>query len=68
MSLTDKSALNAIEELTIKIRADKENNALHITDTGIGEIEGGVHVERVWRRHYYYYYYTFRYDKEGSGD
>ncbi|XP_019855235.1 PREDICTED: endoplasmin-like [Amphimedon queenslandica] len=36
ISLTDKSALSAVEELTIKIRADKENNALHITDTGIG--------------------------------
>lgn len=33
--------MNAIEELTIKIRADKENNAIHITDTGIGEIGGG---------------------------
>lgn len=36
LSLTDKSALSATEELTIKIKADPENNALHITDTGIG--------------------------------
>ena len=58
MSLTDKTALSATEELTVKIKvsipstlllylnfdfyllplkADKENNALHITDTGIGK-------------------------------
>lgn len=36
MSLTDKSALAATEELSIKIKADKENNILHVTDTGIG--------------------------------
>ena len=36
MSLTDKSALAATEELSIKIEADKENNILHVTDTGIG--------------------------------
>lgn len=36
LSLTDKSALSATEELSIKIKADKENNMLHITDTGIG--------------------------------
>ncbi|CAG5123143.1 unnamed protein product [Candidula unifasciata] len=36
LSLTDKNALAATDELTIKIKADKENNALHITDTGIG--------------------------------
>lgn len=36
LSLTDKSALAATEDLTIKIKADKDNNVLHITDTGIG--------------------------------
>ncbi|CAH3157457.1 unnamed protein product, partial [Porites evermanni] len=36
MSLTDKSALAATDELSIKIKADKENNILHVTDTGIG--------------------------------
>jgi len=35
-SLTDKSELAATEELSIKIKADKENHVLHITDTGIG--------------------------------
>jgi len=36
MSVTDKEALHATEELSIKIKADKENNMLHIIDTGIG--------------------------------
>merc|ERR1719471_290497 len=36
ISLTDKSVLEATEELTIKIKADKENHILTITDTGIG--------------------------------
>jgi len=36
ISLTDKSALESTEELSIKIKADKENHVLHITDTGIG--------------------------------
>merc|ERR1712045_909252 len=36
LSLTDKSLLEATDELTIKIKADKENKVLHITDTGIG--------------------------------
>lgn len=36
LSLTDKAALEATDELSVKIKADKENNALHITDTGIG--------------------------------
>lgn len=36
LSLTDKSALDATEELSIKIKADKENHMLHVTDTGIG--------------------------------
>nr|CAG4649951.1 EOG090X01EZ [Sida crystallina] len=36
LSLTDKEALSATAEQTIRIKADKENNVLHITDTGIG--------------------------------
>lgn len=36
LSLTDKSALSATEELAIRIKSDKENNVLHVTDTGIG--------------------------------
>lgn len=36
LSLTDKSALDSTPELTIRIKADKDNNMLHITDTGIG--------------------------------
>merc|ERR1712227_515571 len=36
LSLTDKSVLDATEELTIKVKADKDNYILTITDTGIG--------------------------------
>jgi len=36
LSLTDKSVLAATDELSIKIKADKENHMLSITDTGIG--------------------------------
>uniref|UniRef100_A0A4W5JLQ2 Endoplasmin n=1 Tax=Hucho hucho TaxID=62062 RepID=A0A4W5JLQ2_9TELE len=36
MSLTNEDALAANEELTIKIKSDKEKNMLHITDTGVG--------------------------------
>ncbi|XP_077592835.1 endoplasmin-like [Stigmatopora nigra] len=36
LSLTNEEALAANEELTIKIKSDKEKNMLHITDTGIG--------------------------------
>lgn len=36
LSLTDKSVLDTTEELSIKIKADKDNHILHITDTGIG--------------------------------
>ena len=36
LSLTDQNALEATPELVIRIKADKENNMLHITDTGIG--------------------------------
>jgi heat shock protein beta len=36
LSLTDKSVMSATEDLTIKIKADKENHVLTITDTGIG--------------------------------
>ena len=37
LSLTDKSVMSATEELSIKIKADKENHVLSITDTGIGK-------------------------------
>merc|ERR1712137_905928 len=36
LSLTDSDALAATDELSIKVKADKDNNDLHITDTGIG--------------------------------
>jgi len=36
LSLTDKTVLDATDELSIKIKADKDNKVLHITDTGIG--------------------------------
>ncbi|KAK6176557.1 hypothetical protein SNE40_014819 [Patella caerulea] len=36
VSLTDKNALSATEELSIKIKADRENHVVHVTDTGIG--------------------------------
>jgi len=36
LSLTDKNALGDLDELVIRIKADKENRMLHITDTGIG--------------------------------
>uniref|UniRef100_A0A671ST20 Endoplasmin n=1 Tax=Sinocyclocheilus anshuiensis TaxID=1608454 RepID=A0A671ST20_9TELE len=36
LSLTNEDALAGNEELTIKIKSDKEKNVLHITDTGIG--------------------------------
>jgi len=36
ISLTDRSILDPTDELSIKIKADKENKVLHITDTGIG--------------------------------
>ncbi|KAG7454372.1 hypothetical protein MATL_G00259030 [Megalops atlanticus] len=36
LSLTDENALAGNEELTVKIKSDKEKNMLHITDTGIG--------------------------------
>ncbi|XP_014780250.1 endoplasmin [Octopus bimaculoides] len=36
LAVTDQNALAATEELSIKIKADKENHILHITDTGIG--------------------------------
>ncbi|GBM74432.1 Endoplasmin [Araneus ventricosus] len=35
-SLTDRAALSATDELSIRIKSDKENNVLHVTDTGIG--------------------------------
>ncbi|OQR70130.1 endoplasmin-like [Tropilaelaps mercedesae] len=36
LSLTNPDALKALQDLSIRIMADKENNVLHITDTGIG--------------------------------
>ncbi|KAK3876269.1 hypothetical protein Pcinc_018929 [Petrolisthes cinctipes] len=36
LSLTDKEELDTNPELIIRIKADKDNHVLHITDTGIG--------------------------------
>ncbi|RNA11731.1 endoplasmin, partial [Brachionus plicatilis] len=36
MALTDKDALGDNDQLTIRIKSDKDNRMLHITDTGIG--------------------------------
>ncbi|CAL8077034.1 unnamed protein product [Calicophoron daubneyi] len=36
LSLTDRDALNATDELSIKVKANKEDRTLHIIDTGIG--------------------------------
>jgi len=36
LSLTDKSVLSTGEDMNIKIKADKENHVLTITDSGIG--------------------------------
>ncbi|XP_035257319.1 endoplasmin isoform X1 [Anguilla anguilla] len=36
LSLTNDDALAGNEELTVKIKSDKDKNMLHITDTGIG--------------------------------
>merc|ERR1719187_2550921 len=36
LSLTDRSVLSTTEELSVKIKADKDNHILSITDTGIG--------------------------------
>jgi len=36
LSLTDKTILGDHEELEIRLKVDKENRMLHITDTGIG--------------------------------
>jgi heat shock protein 90kDa beta len=36
LSLTNKNVLGDLEELVIRIKVDKENRMLHITDTGIG--------------------------------
>ena len=37
LSLTDKSVMDSSDELSIKIKADKENHILSVTDTGIGK-------------------------------
>lgn len=42
LSLTDDMVMDSLDELSIKIRADKENNMLHITDTGIGMTKGDL--------------------------
>ncbi|PIO70625.1 Hsp90 protein [Teladorsagia circumcincta] len=36
VSLTDPSALQTNEDMSIRIKADRENKLLHITDSGIG--------------------------------
>ena len=36
LSLTDKEQLTATDDLSIRIKLDKDNHILHITDTGIG--------------------------------
>ncbi|VDM42346.1 unnamed protein product [Toxocara canis] len=36
ISLTDPQALSATEELSIRIKADRDNHVLHVTDTGVG--------------------------------
>ncbi|VDL84784.1 unnamed protein product [Nippostrongylus brasiliensis] len=36
ISLTDPSALQSNDDLSIRIKADRENRLLHITDSGIG--------------------------------
>jgi len=36
LSLTDKEQMKATEEMSIRIKIDKDNHILHITDTGIG--------------------------------
>merc|ERR1712131_370375 len=35
-SLTDASALTATDELSIKIKVEKDANVIHVTDTGVG--------------------------------
>merc|ERR1712088_144159 len=36
LSLTDKSVLDSGDDLSVKIKTDKEHHVIHITDTGIG--------------------------------
>ena len=36
LSLTDRDALKATDELAIRIKTDKDSNMLHISDTGVG--------------------------------
>ncbi|KER19524.1 hypothetical protein T265_15515, partial [Opisthorchis viverrini] len=42
LSLTDREALQATEELSIRIKANKEARTLHIIDTGIGMSKGDL--------------------------
>ena len=36
LSLTDQSALEHTEEMSIKIKVERDANVIHITDTGVG--------------------------------
>ncbi|ESO02893.1 hypothetical protein HELRODRAFT_157169 [Helobdella robusta] len=36
LSLTDNTAMGSNAELSIKIKTDKDNHVLHVTDTGVG--------------------------------
>jgi len=42
LSLTDKSVFSSTDELSIKIKADKENHSISVTDTGIGMTKGDL--------------------------
>nr|URW69982.1 heat shock protein [Bemisia tabaci] len=42
LSLTDPGVLDTNSELAIRIKADKDNKVLHITDTGIGMTKGDL--------------------------
>lgn len=42
LSLTDDTVMDSLDELSIKIKADKDNHMLHITDTGIGMTKGDL--------------------------
>ncbi|KAG0440478.1 hypothetical protein HPB47_016268 [Ixodes persulcatus] len=44
LSLTDPDVLNTNPELTIRIKSDKDNGLLHITDSGIGMTKADLHV------------------------
>lgn len=46
-SLTDKSKLDAVPELFIKIVPDKVNKTFSIIDSGIGMTKAGMYVDEV---------------------